>query len=172
MGYKNYGCKVAAAKRMQSCLDQLRAEGIDIGEELEFCESEQESAPLQITCGTATVCDLPPLDAAFSVLVRIIARQSITVDDCQITSPWDGPIRILDLPKPKQDACYRLGTLSCRAEDFLNDKVGNEFTFRRGSIMCWVAATAQRGRQHTIDPEAPWSRRTVTPADIGGRGGN
>src|SRR5947207_9252077 len=86
MGYKNYGCKVAAAKRMQSCLDQLRAEGIDIGEELEFCESEQESAPLQITCGTATVCDLPPLDAAFSVLVRIIARQSITVDDCQITS--------------------------------------------------------------------------------------
>jgi hypothetical protein len=76
-----------------------------------------------------------PLDAAFSVPVRIIARQSITVDDCQITSPWDGSIRILDLPKPKQDACYRLGTLSCRAEDFLNDKIGNQFTLRRGSIM-------------------------------------
>jgi len=135
MTYKNRGCKVAAAKRMQSCLEQLRAEGIDAGEELEFCQAEPEAAPLQITCGTATVSDLPPLDAAFCLPVRIIAKQSVTVDDCQITSPWGGPIRILDLPKPRRDGCYRLGTLSCRTEDFLNDKIGNQFTLRRGSIM-------------------------------------
>lgn len=91
--------------------------------------------PCRFTCGTATVSDLPPLDAAFRLPVRIIARQSITIDDCQITSPWDGPIRILDLPRPKQNGYYHLGTLSCRPEDFLNDKIGNQFTLSRGSIM-------------------------------------
>lgn len=48
MPYKSSGHKVATEKRTQSCLEQLRAEGIDVGEELEFCQAEPKGAPLQI----------------------------------------------------------------------------------------------------------------------------
>ena len=132
MGYKNYGCKVAAAKRMQSCLDQLRAEGIDIGEELEFCESEQESAPLQITGDMAGICDLP-YDTAYKIPIRIIARQSITVDACRIEAPWEGPVHLAD--DRKWGGRYHLGPFNCRTDEFLNDKFIRPLKLRRGAII-------------------------------------
>jgi hypothetical protein len=132
MPYKNRACKVATAKRMQSCLEQLRAEGIDIGEELEFCDSEQESAPLQITGDMAGVCDLP-YDTAYKIPIRIVARQSCTVDACRIEAPWEGPVHLADFGK-SGGRCH-LGPFTCRTEEFLNDKFIRPLKLSRGAII-------------------------------------
>jgi len=120
------------ARKNQLWLSRLRAEGLDIGADI-----EEEDGTLQITQGRdiGIVCDYSKgSNVAYAIPVRIVAHARTIVEDYSFESSWGDYI---ELPPylVERNGHYELGTLGYLTREVLNDRLGDPFNMNCGSII-------------------------------------
>jgi hypothetical protein len=80
----------AEARQTSSFINQLCAEGVDLGADREILAVVDEVCPLEITQGrdVGVVCEVPPLNVAVAIPICIVARRRVIVKDYYIELPW------------------------------------------------------------------------------------
>jgi len=73
-------------------LDQMRIEGLDIGEGLDSLGSWADPCALELkrSGSYGFVCDYPPGNFVIAVPLRIAVSQRTTVVECRIEALWEG----------------------------------------------------------------------------------
>jgi hypothetical protein len=122
------------------CLEQLRSEGLDLGEGSDSFESWEDPCVFEIARSDryAIISDFPPMNFAIAVPLRIIAHQQTTLEDCLIEVPWDESVHIASLRE--RHGSYHLGPFTYPAAEVLNDYFEISSTLSRGRTLEGVIA--------------------------------
>jgi hypothetical protein len=135
MSVRNKDLTVVKARERQRCLDQLRLEGLEVGEGSDAFESWEEPCALEIAESDhyAIISDLPPTDFAVVVPLKIIAHRTTTLADCSIELPWGECVHIASLRERR--GSYHLGPFTYPVADVLNDYFETLSTLSRGRTL-------------------------------------
>src|SRR5438128_10648310 len=113
MPTKKIRLSAVESKRSRSYLNQLRAEGLDIGIEGEPSSVLDEACPLEITHGKGLgmVQDFPPCNTLYVLPLRVVSLERTVVEDCYIKSAWDD--QTIEFPYlVERDGRYQLGPVN------------------------------------------------------------
>ena len=112
---------------------RMRARGV----EMEISEKLLDCEPLIIYTGdehTALVFDPKEgKSAAYAIWVQLVAREPITVLDCQITTPWDDQIVLVSVTE--ESRFYKFGGREFPRHEVLNSRLENRLTLKRGQVI-------------------------------------
>lgn len=112
-------------------LDQLLAEGIELGIDAELLAGKQDVCPLQLTQGKHIGILLAHrrFNYECSIPIRIFATCRTIIKECRIEFPWDRyTAELTDMSK--YNGCYYVGHTSFPASQVLNDR------FEHPLVMC------------------------------------
>ncbi len=110
----------------------MRAAGVEI----EIPEEWLDHQALIIRASdtqTNLVFDSPAGCAAYAMWVQLVARESTTLLDCQITSQLDNEIVLASFPG--QDQFCKLGPMEFPKRQLLNSRLENGLSIRRGQVI-------------------------------------
>lgn len=132
---RNKGLTIVKARERQRCLEQLRLEGLDVGEGSDSFESWEDPRALEIVRSDryAIISDFPPMNFVVAVPLRIIAHQRTTVVDCFIELPWDESVHVASLRERR--GSYHLGPFTYPVAEVLNDYFETSSTLSRGRTL-------------------------------------
>jgi len=135
MCIRNKGLTVMKARERQRCVEQLRLEGLEVGEGADTFESWEDPRALEIvrSDGYAIISDFPPMNFAVAVPLRIIAHQRTTMMDCFIEVPWGEAVHVASLRERR--GSYHLGPLTYPVAEVLNDYFETSSTLNRGCTL-------------------------------------
>jgi predicted Zn-dependent protease with MMP-like domain len=123
------------ARQTASYLNQLLAEGVDLGVDVELPATEQEACPLQLTQGkyNGILVARHYCNYECSVPLRVFAVRRTIIKECRIELPWDRyTCELTDMPKYRGD--YYVGHTSFPASQVLNERFATPpFVIRGGS---------------------------------------
>ena len=176
---------LARAKAMQAA-----------GVEIEIPDEWADYQPLIIRTGdesTALVFDTSGGSAAYAIWVQFVARRSMTLLDCQITSQWDDQV-VLASSFDDREFCKH-GAMEFPQRQVLNSRLENGLQLRRGQVIegmildwgqrpipgayphlapvsCTLAFYDQYGdeiaRKISVCADRTWQSRKVIPVSDGG----
>jgi hypothetical protein len=117
-------------------LDQMRIEGLDIGEGLDSLGSWADPCALELkrSGSYGFVCDYPPGNFVIAVPLRIAVSQRTTVVECRIEALWEG-YTIFPASLRAYRGTYYLGPLSYPADEVLNGHFENWFALSQGQVL-------------------------------------
>jgi hypothetical protein len=126
----------AESRETLACLNQLRCEGLDLGEDSGIFASWKENSPLVITPGRdfGVICDYPVRNTVYAIPLHVVARERTIIEHCWVESGWDD--QTIAFPfLIESGGRYQLGSLSYRTCDVLNDHFDQPFTMSRGDFL-------------------------------------
>jgi hypothetical protein len=136
MTYKGKCASEAERRKTLSYLNQLRTEGIDIGEGPEILEAEEEKCSLMVTqgSGVGVARDFSPMNVGIAAPIRIVCRRRTILEDCWIEAFWDDyTIELACLSAKRGRNHFGLVTYSC--SEVLNDHFIKPFPMNRGAVL-------------------------------------
>jgi len=134
MPIRKLSLNAAEARQTSSFINQLCAEGVDLGADSEIFVVADEICPLEITRGrdVGVVCDVSPLNVGVVIPICIVAKSPVVVRDYYIELPW-GPV---EMPCLRElDGHAHFGRLRYPSREVLNDRFDDPFSLRRGAIL-------------------------------------
>jgi len=134
MPIKKLRLNAAEARQTSSYINQLCAEGVDLGADSEILVVADEICPLKITQGrdVGIVCDVPPLNVAIAIPICIVAGYHAIVQDYYIELPWGS----VDLPCLREfDGHHHFGRLRYPSREVLNHHFDDPLSLNRGAIL-------------------------------------